>query len=290
MTDEREIPIREADSGVTRVSIEKISSAGSVSEQDQVCVEEPLEIRVSFGDEGEELTLSITMRTPGDDLDLAVGFLHGEGIVHGREDVVAVEHCGPPSPDKGFKNVVKVGLGPNASLNPDLLDRHFYTTSSCGVCGKTSLEAVNIKVPEQSESNFQVTAQALRKLPSEVRLLQSAFLQTGGCHAAALFEQNGQVKLVREDVGRHNAVDKIVGANVRSSLSVLNSSGLFLSGRASFELIQKAALARIPFVCAVGPPSNLAIELAEQEQITLAGFLGESRLNVYCHPERVTPA
>jgi FdhD protein len=290
MSDKRAIPIRKADIGVTRVSIEKISSAGSVREQDQVCVEEPLEIRVGFGEEQEELTLSITMRTPGDDLDLAVGFLHGEGIVHGREDVIAVEHCGPPSPDKGYKNVVKVGLGPNATLNPDLLDRHFYTTSSCGVCGKTSLEAVNIKIPDQIESNFQIKSQALHQLPSEVRLLQDAFLQSGGCHAAALFNQNGQIKLVREDVGRHNAVDKVVGANVRSSLSILKNSGLFLSGRASFELIQKAALASIPLVCAVGPPSNLAIELAEQEHITLVGFLGESRLNVYCHPERVTTA
>ncbi len=287
MTEKRDIPVREVDVGIAELTVQKFSSSTSHDELDQVCVEEPLEIRVCFGTDGEEMSLSITMRTPGDDLDLAVGFLHGEGILRKPEDVLGVEHCGPPSPDKGYRNVVKVSLGPDASLDPDLLNRHFYTTSSCGVCGKTSLEAVNIKIPERSESDFLISTQDLSKLPENVRALQSAFLKTGGCHAAALFDQHGEILLVREDVGRHNAVDKLVGASFMARSPKLETLGLFLSGRASFELIQKAALASVPLVCAVGPPSNLAVELAEQEQITLVGFLSATRLNVYSHPKRV---
>lgn len=287
--DTRDLEIQNLPPSYADLSVSTIVGPEVTEKQDSVCIEEPLEIVVQFGEPVSEFTLSITMRTPGYDHDLAIGFLYGEGIIQSSQDLLAVEHCGPPSPDKGFQNVLKLTLHPRCKFNPELLDRHFYTTSSCGVCGKTSIEAVNVRIPPQTtESDLAITADVLRALPDELRGQQREFQRTGGSHAAALFRSSGEIVLVREDVGRHNAVDKLIGASLQQSQLELRRSALFLSGRASFELIQKAAIAGIPFVAAIGPPSNLAVELADQESMTLVGFLSSEKFNIYCGPDRVT--
>ena len=253
---------------------------------DLVTVEEPLEVRVGHrdGDEYREQSIAVTMRTPGDDFDLALGFLLGEGVIAAPEDVAGVEFCGPPSPDKGWHNTVKVTFADHVRFDAERLSRHVFTSSSCGVCGKASLDAVRVQIPATQRAAFHIEAAQLRNLPQQLRALQTEFARTGGLHASACFDASGRIRRVYEDVGRHNALDKLVGSHLREGRAPLEGLGILLSGRASFELIQKAAMTRAPLVAAIGPPSSLAIELADEAGIALVGFLGAERFNVYVDP------
>ena len=274
---------------VTRQSVG--SSECTADDTDLVTVEEPMEVRLSFVSRGtrREQSISVTMRTPGNDFELAIGFLRGEGVIQGGRDVVDVEHCGPPSPDKGIQNVVKVELADDVEFDAEALTRHVFTSSSCGVCGKASLDAVAQQLPEHTgpPPSFTVDAATLRSLPERLRTMQTEFRRTGGLHASAAFRPDGHIDRLREDVGRHNALDKLIGAYLIEHSEPLVGAGVLLSGRASFELVQKAAMTSTCFVAAVGPPSSLAVELAQERGFTLVGFLKNDGFNIYTHPERI---
>ena len=259
---------------------------GSVVD-DELAVEEPLEIRLGFARRGTraQRNIAITMRTPGHDADLAVGFLFGEGILHTASDVLRVEHCG--TKDEPNENVIRVELADEVDPELSRLQRNFYTTSSCGVCGKSSLEALDVSGFGEVSDALEVSAALVGQLSERARAAQAVFSRTGGLHAAALFDGGGELVAIREDVGRHNAVDKLVGWALREGRVPLCGHLLFLSGRASFELLQKALAAQIPIVCAVGAPSSLAVDLAERFGITLLGFVRDERFNVYTHSHRV---
>lgn len=257
---------------------------GAVSERvDTLVAEEPLEIRLN-GD-----ALTITMRTPGHDFDLAAGFLIGEGVVSRRRDVVAIRYCAGATEDGGNTfNVVDVSLAGDVPVPRSSLTRNFHTTSACGLCGKTSLDSVRTKAPwSVTEDPVRVSPTGLAALPTRLRRAQRIFDRTGGLHAAALFTPEGEPLVVREDVGRHNAVDKVIGWALRERELPLRGAVLSLSGRASFELVQKAWMAGIPVVTAVSAPSSLAVELAREAGITLVGFLRGASMNVYAGTHRV---
>ena len=282
-------PAGQSPAASLRVEIDKISAdAVRCPDSDVITVEEPLEIRLSYTVRGErvEQSISVTMRTPGDDEELAVGFLAGEAIIGRSSDVRLVEHCGPPSPDKGIRNVIRVELADDIGVDAGGLLRHFYTTSSCGVCGKASLDAVRVQLEPRPRSKFSIAAVALQGLPEALRARQAEFARTGGLHATASFDATGAILRVREDVGRHNAFDKLAGSYLVDG--DLGKHGILLSGRASFELLQKAAVAGSPLVASIGPPSSLAVELAQDQGITLAGFLKHDRFNIYAGLERIT--
>ena len=253
------------------------------SREDCLAVEEPLEIRILRGGEnGPGHAVSITMRTPGHDAQLAAGFLCGEGLVRRRGDIVDIQHYG-----RG-ENVIRVEFPPQATLDLARLERNFYMSSSCGVCGKASIEAVTATVPTHAvESDLVVDAALLPTLADRARNAQQAFEQTGGLHAASLFDEAGTLLASYEDVGRHNALDKLVGWLFLHDRLPVARSILLLSGRASFELLQKAMAAGIPVVVAMGAPSSLAVELADRAGIMLAGFLRPHSYNVYTHEERL---
>jgi len=272
-----------------RVEISRVDERVELAD-DLVATEEPLEIRLEFdGADGNrvERSISITMRTPGNDEELALGFLFSEGIISRSTDVLLARPCGPPAPN-GLINVVRVELASGVGVELDRLERHFYTSSSCGVCGKASLEAVAVQGRFDIAANaFSLAREALAGLPAALRSDQAVFEETGGLHASGLFDANGQIVAVREDVGRHNALDKLVGSQVAAKALPLEKFGLALSGRASFELMQKAMMAGCPLVAAVGAPSSLAVELAREFGITLIGFLRAERFNVYSRPDRL---
>jgi FdhD protein len=272
-----------------RVEISRVGG-GLQATNDVVATEEPLEIRLELdGPDGSraERSVSITMRTPGNDEELALGFLYSEGIVRQSADVTVARPCGPPAPN-GLINVVRVELAPGVTVDLDRLERHFYTSSSCGVCGKTSLDAVAIQGRYDIKANgFSVDRRVLGGLPDALRSDQAVFEQTGGLHASGLFDAEGRILAVREDVGRHNALDKLIGSRFRAGALPLDRFGIVLSGRASFELMQKAMMAGCPLVAAVGAPSSLAVELAEEFGITLVGFLKRDRFNVYARADRI---
>lgn len=272
------------------IRVEVVEGADRAGRDDVVAVEEPLEIRLSrlWRDKRVEQSISITMRTPGDDFALAAGFLYGESIVSAPADIAAVSHCGFDADGRPTGNIVRVELADAVDVDMGRLERHFYTTSSCGVCGKSSLEALEVTGCAPIESGLHVTADQIIALPDRLRDRQDVFERTGGLHAAALFDAAGRLVDLREDVGRHNALDKLVGHRLLAGdLADASQHILMLSGRASFELLQKALRARIPIVCAVGAPSSLAVDLASEFGITLCGFVRGGRFNVYCHGERV---
>ena len=250
---------------------------------DTLAVEEPMEIRVG----GRPLT--VTMRTPGDDFDLAAGFLVSEGVVHAADDVTAIRYCAGATADGGNTyNVVDVALAPGVAAPDASLERNFYTTSSCGLCGKASLDAVRTSAAwTVSEDPLRVGPDVVTALPDRLRAAQRVFDSTGGLHAAGLFSADGELLCLREDVGRHNAVDKVVGHALRSGLLPLRGTVLMVSGRASFELTQKAWMAGIPVLAAVSAPSTLAVDLAEEAGMTLVGFLRGDTMNVYAGAHRV---
>jgi FdhD protein len=272
-----------------RVEIDRVDN-GVEQTSDVVATEEPLEIRLEL-DDGEggriERSISITMRTPGNDEELAIGFLFSEGIIRSAGDVLLARPCGPPAPN-GLINVVRVELAPGVGVELDRLERHFYTSSSCGVCGKASLDAVAVQGRYEIASNsFTIGQGLLGALPEALRSDQVVFEETGGLHASGLFDAEGKVVAVREDVGRHNALDKLIGSRLQAASLPLENFGIALSGRASFELMQKAMMAGCPLVAAVGAPSSLAVELAEEFGITLVGFLKRDRFNVYARADRL---
>jgi len=250
---------------------------------DALAAEEPMEIRVN----GRPLT--VTMRTPGSDFDLAVGFLVSEGVVHRASDVIAVRYCAGATADgSNTYNVVDVQLAGNVPPPDASLERNFYTTSSCGLCGKASLEAVRtVSAWSVDDDPLRVSADIVVSLPDRLRAAQKVFDSTGGLHAAGLFSSSGELLTLREDVGRHNAVDKVIGDGVLSGRLPLRESILMVSGRASFELVQKAVMAGIPMLAAVSAPSSLAVDLAEDNGLTLVGFLRGSSMNVYTGAERL---
>lgn len=250
---------------------------------DTLAAEEPMEIRVG----GRALT--ITMRTPGDDFDLAVGFLVSEGVVRAASDVVAARYCAGATDDgTNTYNVVDVALDPSLPPLDVSLERNFYTTSSCGLCGKASLDAVRTASTwSVADDPLRLTPALLAALPERLREAQRVFDRTGGLHAAALFSAAGELVVVREDVGRHNAVDKVIGHAVRNGMLPLRESILMVSGRASFELVQKAVMAGIPALAAVSAPSSLAADLAEENGMTLVGFLRGASMNVYAGADRI---
>lgn len=279
-----------SDEAQRKVAIWRRGGAGAVD--DVVAVEEPLEIRVAFERAGlrAQKSIAITMRTPGNDDELAVGFLVGEQILRSPTEVVGVRYCGDPEQGRENRNVIRVELADGVALDLGRLQRNFYTTSSCGVCGKSSLEALALEAVGTITHDVQVDAATLARLPDLLRGRQEVFDSTGGLHAAGLFTPAGEFVALREDVGRHNAVDKLVGnAFLRSAMPV-GAHVLVLSGRASFELLQKALVAGIEVVVAVGAPSSLAVELAQRFGITLCGFVRGGSFNCYSHPERIEGA
>lgn len=249
--------------------------------EDRVAVEEPLEIRV------EDQSFSVTMRTPGEDLDLAAGFLFTEGLVELPEELPRLRHCPSGTPEEA-ENLVLASIAGDAVGRFERLRRRFVTTSACGICGRASLATVHSHFPPM-EAAATVSASVLVALPGLLRERQDSFETTGGIHAAGLFERHGTLRRVREDVGRHNAVDKVIGASFRAGEIPLSETILLVSGRASFEIVQKTIAARIPVLAAVSAPSSLAVDLARSANQILVGFLRDGAFNVYSGDERVTP-
>ena len=274
---------------VKRLRIQRFGAdAGSCD--DVVATEEPLEIRLTYSrPDGRraQQSISITMRTPGNDGELAAGFLLTEGIIASADQVDAIGPCGPPA-SNGLINVVRVDLAADVKVDLARLERHFYTSSSCGVCGKASLEAVAVQGRyDLREVALRVAPEVLGTLPEQLRARQSVFERTGGLHASGLFDEQGRIDVIREDVGRHNALDKLIGQALLRDELPLSDYGVVVSGRASFELMQKAMMAGISIMSAVGAPSSLAVELAEEFGMTLVGFLKPDRFNVYTRPDRI---
>jgi FdhD protein len=253
---------------------------------DTLATEEPMEIRLLTG--GERQTVAITMRTPGADFELAAGFLYGEGIVESTDDIAKISYCVDSDLDAAQQyNIVNVELrgGREYDLRP--LERHFYTSSACGVCGKASLEQLELRGCPVALPGPEISAETLYSLPEKLREAQGLFDATGGLHAAALFDEEGNLVALREDVGRHNATDKLVGWALLENRLPLSGHVVMVSGRSSFEILQKCLTAGVPFVCAISAPSSLAVDVAREFGMTLVGFLRERRFNVYAGQERV---
>ncbi|MEU3648727.1 formate dehydrogenase accessory sulfurtransferase FdhD [Lentzea sp. NPDC034063] len=265
-----------------RRAVERVSPSGRRRRIDALAAEEPLELRV------DGKALAVTMRTPGHDVELAHGFLLSEGVIGSLEDISIARFCEGTGPDgMNTYNVLDVALAEGVPPPDTGVERNFYTTSSCGVCGKGALDAVKLKTRySPALDEVKVTPEALTGFPDALRERQKVFESTGGLHAAGLFV-DGELLVVREDVGRHNAVDKVLGWAVLQNLVPLRGAVLMVSGRASFELVQKAAMSGIPVLAAVSAPSSLAVELAEEQGMTLVGFLRGDSMNVYTGGERV---
>lgn len=268
--------------GVADIEIKRVVDNVRNDVKDTLAIEEPLEIKLSYFDGRAYCTknLSITMRTPGNDEELAVGFLFTEGIIRNSDEVRSCVSLG--------ENRVLVTLEEQVTFDITKLERNFYTTSSCGVCGKSSIDAVKtVCLLEDEEGDISISASILHSLPDKLSHNQGLFEQTGGIHASALFDSNGDLLLTREDIGRHNALDKLIGTALQNNDLPLGKHILLLSGRASFELIQKAAMAGVKIIAAVGAPSSLAVATAKEFDMTLVGFLKADRFNIYCGDNRV---
>ncbi len=271
------VKIEKGKTEIQRVSADKFAE----SEVDTLAVEEPLEIRLGFIENGKpsHKAISITMRTPGSDYELAAGFLFTEGILQSKNQITNIKHCGK-FPNN--QNTVRIDLSPETVIDFKRLERNFYTTSSCGVCGKSSIDALTTGATKiKNAEHPQISTEIIHSLPEKLGAHQKIFAKTGGLHAAALFDTAGNLIDVCEDVGRHNAVDKLIGRQFLDGKLPLSDKILFLSGRASFELIQKAVMAQIPVICAVGAPSSLAVEAADKFNVTLLGFVRDNRFNIY---------
>jgi FdhD protein len=270
----------------TTLDLVEVRDGNSLARSDRVATEEPMEIRLLAG--GRKVTAAVTMRTPGSDFELAAGFLFGEGMVQDPSDISSISYCVDEDLDEEqLFNIVNVKL--RAGLIPDVrsLERHFYTSSSCGVCGKASLDSLDLRGCPAPAPGPRVSAKTVSSLPDALRSAQGIFESTGGLHAAGLFTSEGELVAVREDVGRHNAVDKLVGWALLERLLPLGDRVLMVSGRSSFEIMQKALAAGIPMVCAVSAPSSLAVDLARRFDMSLIGFLRGPRFNVYAGPQRI---
>lgn len=277
--------------GATSLSVVRVSAGKSAEVADLLAIEEPMETRLIYHSDGERhrRTIAITMRTPGSDIELALGFLFSEGILSGRTDFRVASHFGPVS-DGGVRNVVHVELHDRVTVDLRGLERNFYTTSSCGVCGKTSIDALAVPGCAPLRDGYpRVSGSLIQRLPGLLRAAQAVFESTGGLHAAALFDRNGELHCLREDVGRHNAMDKLIGRLLLDDNLPADEHLVVLSGRSSFELMQKVCRAGIPIVVAIGAPSSLAVELARKYGVTLVGFARADRFNIYSAPLRIEP-
>jgi len=293
----RELNGSENGRALLNVTVERVTGLISHPAEETLAVEEPLEIQLGYGQAGNRAvkSISVTMRTPGYDFELAAGFLMTEGVVRDANDIDRVFYTAQSNvndsdegraalttlPYQPEKNVVRVELSTSATVSLANLERNFYTTSSCGICGKASLLALQTVCPPRRQNSFSVSAEILYLLPARLREAQSVFNRTGGLHAAGLFNADGELFSSREDVGRHNAVDKLLGAEFLADRTPLRESLLLLSGRASFELLQKALMGGVPMVASVGAPSSLAVQVAKEFDITLVGFLRDNHFNIY---------
>ncbi|EPR67689.1 formate dehydrogenase accessory sulfurtransferase FdhD [Cyclobacterium qasimii] len=270
-------------------SIYKYSNSDVTELQDLIAVEEPLQIRLEFEHKGEwhKKDLLVTMRSPGNDFDLALGFLFAEGIVESDEDILLMRYCQKVKPEeKGNVLIIKFVEGHVIDLKK--LGRNFYTNSSCGVCGKTAIEAVKCKNGALPlDEKWQISPETILAIPENLQSSQTAFKYTGGLHAAALYDKNGELVMLREDIGRHNALDKLIGASLKAKIDLGNEKIVLLSGRVSYEMAQKAINAGISVLLAFGPPTHLAVALAKEKRMTLVGFLKNESFNIYSAEERI---
>ncbi len=287
-------PMARPTKSIETVKIQRRTPDSTARARDVVSIEEPMEIRLAIPGasgtaprEDRVVSIAVTMRTPGEDFELAAGFLVTEGVLTAREQVRELTYCRSGRGDQEY-NIVEVRLQPGIQVDLERLSRNVYTTSSCGVCGKASLEAVEVqgcaRVPD---GTLVVDGQVLASLPRRLLEEQDDFTRTGGLHAAGLFDEAGSALLVREDVGRHNAVDKVLGASFLEGRLPLLHAALVVSGRVSFEVVQKAVVAGVPIVAAVGAPTSLAVELARRFNVTLAGFVRDGGYNLYSGEDRV---
>jgi FdhD protein len=303
MEESSQLGVSEDVRAVFSVMAERMTGFTSQTAEEMLAVEEPLEIQLGYGTAESRAvkSISVTMRTPGYDFELAAGFLMTEGVVRDVNDIERIAYAGVSNIDESaesstdrailpyqpWKNIVRVELGTGVSVSLANLERNFYTTSSCGICGKASLLALQSVCPPRRSNRFSISAETLYTLPARLRAAQSVFDRTGGLHGAGLFNANGELLALREDVGRHNAVDKLLGAEFLADRTPLRESLLLLSGRASFELLQKALMGGVAMVASVGAPSSLAVRVAKEFDITLVGFLRDHHFNVYHGAEHV---
>jgi FdhD protein len=284
----------------SEAAIRRIESGSDDEERsDIVAVEEPLEIRLGYHENGKltHKAISITMRTPGGDAELAAGFLFTEGILVSSDQIKQIRHCGLKIGkttnvlDRAAalnSNTIRVDLQDGVEIDFKRLERHFYTSSSCGVCGKSSIEALHTGAKKIADGdNPKIDPEFIHRMPAALRAAQKTFEKTGGLHASVIFNLNGEIDVIAEDVGRHNALDKVIGAKFMKNDLPLSDRVLMVSGRASFELVQKALMAGIPILTAVGAPSSLAVELAREFGMTLVGFVRGNRFNIYTDESRI---
>ncbi len=275
-------------SRASRLRVQSVKGDTFRYRQDALAVEEPMEIRLVFPRMEDPVSISVTMRTPGNDFELAAGFLFTEGILKTPEAIHRITYCTDPEVDGEQRyNIVNVFLRSETDFDPAQLKRHFYTTSSCGVCGKASLEAIRVRNVPKIRADWTVPASVIHGMGERLRAEQDVFEKTGGLHAAGWFTPGGELLAIREDVGRHNAVDKLVGYAFLERKCPLSDGILMVSGRASFEIMQKAAVAGVPMVVAVSAPSSLARDVAREFGITLIGFARDNRFNIYAGMERI---
>jgi len=273
----------------TRITVHKNTEGITQEISDEVAIEEPLEFSICFGPTSSRSNknIAITMRTPGNDFELAIGFLFSEGVINNKNDILSVSRNKELVDDSNTENTVLIELNESVKVDPDKI-RNFYINSSCGICGSSMVEGISkIQSIDSHSSNLEIEESVLRQLPENLRQNQDAFGITGGLHASALFNVNGEILHLFEDVGRHNALDKLIGKQINENALPLSRYGLMLSGRTSFELVHKSALAGIPIIVAIGAPSSLAIEAAWEYEITLIGFLNSDRFNIYSYPKRI---
>ena len=295
-------PLHTVDSSMLQTAVVKVAGKSSRQVSDSLAIEEPLEIQLTYGPSNSRQirSISVTMCTPGDDFDLAAGFLMTEGVIRDANDIEQIVYAGDslsestPAPQTmevlklgSRQSIVRVDLKAEVEVSLGSLQRNFYTTSSCGICGKASLLALRTVCPPRATNNFRIDAQVLYRLPQRLRASQGVFDRTGGLHGAGLFDSAGTLLALREDVGRHNAVDKLIGSEFLADRTPLRDRLLLLSGRASFELLQKALIGGIQMVAAVGAPSSLAVQVAKEFDITLIGFLRAGQFNIYHGNERI---
>lgn len=277
--------MNQVNSSQIQAKIKVIENGKSQVRLDSLTVEEPLEIRLNNLNK----TLAITMRTPGADFDLVAGFLYNEGIIKARSDINKMSYCLDPKIDgKQRENIVNVQLN-SSEINPNLasLERHFFTTSACGVCGKASIESLQLRGHQKNLNKLQITPNIISSLPDKLRSAQGIFSRTGGLHAAALFRPDGELIKLREDVGRHNALDKLIGSALLADELPLDQHIIMVSGRSSFEILQKCLVSGVSIICAVSAPSSLAVSIAAEFNLTLIGFLRGEKFNIYAGFDRV---
>jgi FdhD protein len=251
---------------------------------DEIATEEPLEIRLN----SHRKAIAITMRTPGNDFDLAIGFLYTEGIIKAKEDIVKVSYClDRKLEQKQRYNLVNIELKPDLEINLTALERHFFTNSSCGICGKASIDILRLRGYSTINNNEKIDPEIIYKLPEILRRSQGIFTSTGGLHAAGLFNLQGNLIKLREDVGRHNALDKLIGSSLLADELPFNKNIIMVSGRTSFEIVQKCLTVKVPILCAISAPSSLAVSLAKEFNLTLIGFLRGEKFNLYSGFQRL---